>query len=947
MKTSLMIPLTLLAALFSIPVFNALGQSAATIPLSSPLPLDTSVTVGHLPNGLTYFIRTNHKPEKRAELRLVVNAGSILEDNDQQGLAHFVEHMAFNGTKHFAKNDLIDYLESVGVRFGPDLNAYTSFDETVYMLQVPTDTPSILGTAFEILGDWAHEVSFSDTEIDKERGVILEEWRLGRGAGARMRDKQFPVIFQGSQYAVRLPIGKPEIIRNVDHPTLRRFYRDWYRPDLMAVVAVGDFDKSAIEKLIIKNFSAIPARTQERPRRLFPVPDHTSTLYAIATDPEATTTSINVYYLQPIESDTLARDYRRSLVESLFNQMMNERLQELARKADPPFLYAYGGGGRLVRTKDAFTLGAAVKDGGIGRGLKAIITEAARILKYGFTQTELDRTKSDLLRGIETAYNERTKTESSGLADELIRHFLTDEPVPGISYEYELYKRFLPGIALSEVNTLGSKWIEKQNRVITISAPEKSASTIPDTTALAQILNEVDHADVAPYQDVVTTAPLLPSAPAHGTVRKEVERKDVGITELSLSNGVKVILKPTEFKNDEVLFSAFSDGGSSLVPDSDYIAAVTACGVLQESGLGSFDRTALDKKLAGTIAEVSPFISELTQGLGGSASPKDLPTLFQLIYLYFTAPRADSTAFLSYLARTRAYLENRSARPESAFDDTMQVTASQYNYRRRPFNIPMLNELNLKKSLAIYRDRFSNAGEFTFVFVGNFTIASIESLLTTYVATLPSDARQEHWRDLGIRPPDGVVKKTVHRGIEPKSQVRIVFTGPFVWSRENRFALDALGQVLTIRLRENLREDKGGTYGVRVSGVPIHFPEQRYQFSISFGCAPDRVKELTRATFSAIDSLQRFPPDSSTVEKVREMSLREREVNLKQNGFWLSALQFCLQNDIDPAQILTYSSLIQSLSPTIVQEAAKTYLDQQRYMEFELFPEQPGSGEPD
>ena len=929
----------------SLPSAVSPAQPASTIPLSSPLPLDTSIVSGRLANGLSYFIRLNHKPEKRAELRLVVNAGSILEDKDQQGLAHFVEHMAFNGTKNFAKNDLINYLESVGVRFGADLNAYTSFDETVYMLQVPTDTPSILNKAFEILGDWAHLVSFDDTEIDKERGVILEEWRLGRGADARLRDKEFPVIFDGSRYAERLPIGKPDIIRNVDHNTLRRFYNDWYRPDLMAVVAVGDFDKSKIEHLIKQNFSGIPNRTAERVRPLYPVPDHKATLYAIATDKEATLTSVDVYYLQPIESDTLVRDYRRSLVEALFNQMLNERFQEIARQADPPFLYAYGGGGSFVRTKNAFTLGAGVKDGGVARGLQAIITEASRVLKYGFTQTELDRTKSDLLRGIETAYNERTKTESGRLADELIRHFLSDEPVPGISYEYDLYKRFLPEITLSEVNALAPEWIERQNRVVTISAPEKSAATIPDTTALARILNDVDHAEVAPYQDVVTSEPLLKTVPTPGSVVSRSERQDIGVTELTLSNGVKVYLKPTEFKNDEVLFGAFSNGGSSLVADSDYLAAATACGLLQESGLGSFDKTALEKKLAGTVAQVSPYISELSQGLGGSASPKDLTTLFRLVYLYFTSPRADSTAFLSYLARTRAYLENRNARPEAAFDDTMQVTMSQHNFRRRPFSLSMLQELNLQKSLAIYKDRFANASEFTFVFVGNFTVASMESLLTTYVASLPSTFRQETWHDLGIRPPSGKVQKDVHRGIEQKSQVRIVFTGPFEWTREHRFALDALAQVLTIKLRQNLREDKGGTYGVRVSGVPIRIPEQRYQFSISFGCAPNRVQELTRATFDAIDSLQRFPADAPTVEKVREMNLREREVNLKQNTFWLNAMEFCLENDIDPGQILTYSALIRSLSAALVQDAAKEYLNPERYAQFELFPEHIDAGQ--
>ncbi len=915
------------------------AQPAATIPLSRPLPLDTSIISGTLPNGFHYFIRHNGKPEKRAELRLAVNAGSVLEDNDQQGLAHFVEHMAFNGTKHFAKNDLVNYLESVGVRFGPDLNAYTSFDETVYMLQVPTDTPSIVDKAFEILGDWAHEVSFSDSEIDKERGVVMEEWRLGRGASARMRDKQFPILFHGSRYAERLPIGKPKIIESFDHNILRRFYKDWYRPDLMAVIAVGDFDPHAVENLVKRTFGDIPDPATERPRDLFPVPDHKQTFYAIATDSEATLTSIDVYYLQPVEPETLVTDYRRSLVEALFNGMLNERFDELARKPDPPFLYAYGGQGGLVRTKGSFSLGAAVKEGGIAKGLTAVMTEAARVLRYGFTETELQRTKSDLLRSIESAYNERNKTESGPLADELVRHFLTEEPVPGITYEYALYKRFLPDITLQEVDSLAPKWIEANNRVVTVSAPEKSAASIPDTTELARILNDVEKESVTPYTDVVPSEPLLKTSPIPGSVLSQTFLSDGDITKVTLSNGVVAYLKQTDFKNDEVIFSAFSNGGTSLVPDSEYIAALTATALLQECGIGDFDRTALGKKLAGKIVQVAPFIGEHTQGLSGSAAPDDLKTLFELIHLYFTSPRADTAAFRSYVTRMRAFLENRTARPESAFEDTIQAVMSQHSYRRRPFNVAMLGELNLEKSLTIYRDRFANACEFTFVFVGNFKQDRIDSLLATYVGSLRSTGRQETWRDLGIRPPQGVIEKTVRRGIAQKSQVRLVFTGPFVWNQENRFALDALAQVLTIKLRESLREDKGGTYGVRVSAAPIHIPEDRYQFTISFGCAPRRVDELTRAAFNVIDSVQRFPPDSSTVEKVRETTLREREVSMKQNDFWLNAMVFCLQNGVDLHQILTYTSLVRSLAPATVQDAAKQYLNKNRYIEFRMFPE--------
>ena len=914
------------------------GQPASSIPLDAALPLDSSVTSGRLPNGLSYFIRVNRKPEKRAELRLVVNAGSVLEDDDQRGLAHMVEHMAFNGTRHFARQELVNYLESVGVRFGPDLNAYTSFDETVFMLQVPTDTPAIVSKGFDILEDWAHLISFDDGEIDRERGVVIEEWRLGRGAGARIRDRQFPVLFKDSRYAVRLPIGDVKILESFNHETLRRFYKDWYRPDLMAVVAVGDFDPARIEALIKNHFSAIPAAINPRPRLLSPVPGHDSTLFTVATDPEASQTVVNVHYRLPVDSDTLARDYRAGL--ALFGEMLNQRLAELARLQDPPFLYAYGGHGRYVRTGEFFTLSATVKEGGISRGLEAMTTEAARIRRFGFTATELERAKKDALRGMEDAYLEREKTESGGFADELDRHFLEAEPVPGIGYEYELYRRFLPGITLDEINAIAGRWITPHDRVVAVSGPEKSRSTIPAEDALAAILNGVDRADITAYVDSTSSEPLLGPITSPGRIVERRERKEIGVTELTLSNGVKVILKPTDFKNDEVLFSAFSKGGSSLVPDSNYIAALTASALVQEGGVGMFDRTRLQKKLAGKIVQVSPFIGELSQGMGGSASPQDLATMFELMHLYFIAPRADTPAFESYVSRMRAVLQNRGARPESAFEDTIQVTMGAHNFRRRPFTVPMLGEMNLEKSLAIYRDRFADASSFTFVFTGSFDPKGIEPLVSTYLATLPSSKRTESWRDLGIHPPDGVVQKTVRRGIEPKSQVRITFSGPFAWTREHRFALNALAEVLTIKLRESLREEKGGTYGVGVSATPIRIPQQRYLFTISFGCAPERVEELTKAAFDQIDSVKNAPPSQVYVTKVRETELREREVNLKQNGFWLSALQFCYDNLIDPGQILAYTDLIHALTPGLVQDAARTYLNTSRYARFILVPEQ-------
>ena len=906
--------------------------------LSSALPLDTAITRGRLANGITYYIRTNHKPEKRAELRLVVNAGSILEDNDQQGLAHFVEHMAFNGTKNFPKQEIVDFLESVGVRFGADLNAYTSFDETVYMLQVPTDTPSIVNKAFDILEDWAHLVSFDDREIDKERGVIIEEWRLGRGADARIRDKQFPIVFRNSRYAERLPIGKKKILETFKHNTLRRFYKDWYRPDLMAVVAVGDFDKKQIEALIKKHFSAIPGRTSERKRTVYPVPGNRETLFAIATDPEESTTEVSLNFKHDVEPDTLERDYRRGIVERLYNEMLTNRLAELSHQVDPPFMYAYSYDGRLVRTKEFYSLTAVVKDGGVQKGLDALLTEAERVRKYGFTPTELERQKKDDLRTMQAAYEERDKTESASFAAEYIRNFLVHEPSPGIAREYEMYKDFLPGITLDEVNHVADRWITEQNRVFMLSAPGKSTSSLPTQAELAGLIDSVSKAPVTPYIDKISSEPLVPRIPQGGTIVDRKEWKELGATELTLSNGARVILKPTDFKNDEVLFSSYGWGGSSLVPDGDYIPAITATSVVQEGGLGSFDRIALEKKLAGKLANVAPSISELAEGVSGSASPRDLTTMFQLIYLYFTAPREDSTAFLSYRERMRAALENRNARPEAAFEDSILVTMAQRNPRRRPFTVRTLDEMNLDKSFAFYRDRFADASDFTFIFVGSFKESEIEPLILTYLATLPSLKRHDTWRDTGIRPPDGVVTRSVMRGIEPKAQVRIIFSGPFTWTRENRHAITALASVLRIKLREALREEKGGTYGVSVSGSPIHYPREEYRFSIAFGCAPERVDELVRTTFEQIDSLRAFGVGESYITKVKETEWREREVSLKQNGFWLSALEFCLSNEIDPGQILTYNELIAALNSDVIRDAARNYLNPKQYAKFTLLP---------
>ena len=847
--------------------------------------------------------------------------------------------MAFNGTKNFHRQELVNYLESVGVRFGADLNAYTSFDETVYMLQVPTDSIGIVEKAFDILEDWAHQVSFEADEIDKERGVIIEEWRQGRGAGARIRDKQLPVIFKDSRYADRLPIGKKEIIEHFPHDSLRQFYRDWYRPELTAVIAVGDFDPKRIEGLIRKHFSAIPHGGASRQRQVFPVPDHQETLFAIATDPEMTVSAVSMNFKLDVSSDSTEADYRRSLIENLAIGMLNDRLYEQTRQADPPFLFASSSKGRLVRSRDLYSLNATVKENGIEKGLAALLTETARVRTFGFTPPELDRQKKDALRSIEQAYEERDKTESSAFASEYIRNFLVGEASPGIRYEYELQKRLLPGITIEEVNRLSGSWITDRNRVVTVSAPERGGLHIPTESGLSRLLDSVSSLSLQAYVDSLSSLPLVEVSPAPGTVVAQKEITEIGVTEWVLSNGARVILKPTDFKNDEILLGGFSPGGTSLAPDSLYIPASTASSVVSEGGLGRFDRVALQKHLAGKIAGVAPYIGELEEGVSGSASPRDLLTLFQMLYLTFTAPRMDGVAFDSYRTRIRGLLQNRDARPESAFDDTVLVTMAQHHPRRRPFTLETLNALDLQKSFLFYRDRFADVNDFTFILVGNFTPEKIRPLILTYVASLPTLHRMERWKDTGLRPPSGLLTKEVRRGIEQKSQVRMIFSGPFEWSPENRHILNALGDILRIKLREALREEKGGTYGVGVSAFPSHYPVPEYRINLAFGCSPDRVGELTATAMQQIDSLKRFGPDDQYVAKVKETLHRERETNLKQNRFWLGALQTLYSNGEPPTEILQFDSRLRKISRETIRDAARRYCDERNCVKVVLYPE--------
>ena len=917
------------------------GQPAppmATAPLETPLPLDPQVTSGRFPNGLRYFIRVNKEPASRAELRLAVDAGSILEDDDQRGLAHVVEHMAFNGTRHFPKQELVRFLESTGMRFGPSINAFTSFDETVYMLQVPTDKADLVANAFLILEDWAHGLSFDPGEIDKERGVIVEEWRTRLGAGARIQEQQLPVLLKGSRYAERLPIGKPETIKAFQHDRLRQFYRDWYRPDLMTVVAVGDFDPAAVRRLIEQHFAPLKGPAAPRARTVYDIPDTPGTLYSIATDAEMSSTSVGVVNKLPRREHATVGGYRQATVQRLYLGMFNARCSELAQKADPPFVAGGASLGSMMRSREAASLSAIVKETGIIRGLEAVLLEAHRVAKQGFTPTEFDRQKREILRRLEQQLAERDKQRSSMLADRLVRHALQHDPAPGIEVEHALAQRFLPEISLAEVNALAGEWLGESNRVVTVVAPKKDGLAVPDQPALAGVIAASAAAAVTPYVDMPDAKPLLDPLPAPGRVVSSAAL-EAGITEWRLSNGIRVALKATDFKQDEIVFRGYSLGGTSLASDADYVPASTAGQVVGAGGVGAFSAIELRKLMAGKVASARVAFTELTQTVSGSASKKDLETMFQLVHLAFTQPRPDPVLFGVLTGQMKTMLANQRAQPDFAFAEALNSILTQGHPRGRMPSAEMVDQWNLDTSMAFYKARLADASGFTFVFVGSFDLDTMKPLVERYLASLPAAGRPEMWKDVGMRRPRGIIEKTVEKGVEQKSRVSLVFTGPFEYAQMPRVAIRTLAAVLDTRLRETLREDLSGTYGASVSAGYTKSPVPEYTLQIGFTCNPARVDELVKAAFREIDALKTEGPTEKQVADARAGMLRDLETNLRDNTYVLGQIHARYVDGEDPAGIFAIAPFYQKLDVATVQQAARTYLDTANYVKVVLMPE--------
>lgn len=945
------------------------------------LELNPEVRHGKLENGLTYYVQQNGRPEDRVQLRLVVNAGSILEEEDERGLAHFVEHMAFNGTENYEKHAIIDYLEKTGMSFGPDINASTSFDQTIYKLDLPSGDKSAaqedtVATGVDILKEWAFNIAFDPQEVESEKGVIIEEWRGDRGAEARMRDKYLPVLFRNSRYAERLPIGEMEIIRSAAAENLENFYKKWYRPELMAVIAVGDTDPEKMEQLIKETFGPKQADrskqaasdTQPPERRSYSVPPADGREYSVVTDPESQRTQIQVLSLhEPFRLHT-EQDYKKSLILGMYSEMIRARLSEKTEQSDPPYVTGYFANTNYLRNNDATVWGAIAREGQIERALTTLLEEERRISLYGFTETELQRAKKNLRSRMQRVYEEREKTESSSFASEYIRHYLNGEAAPGIEREWELTQEYLPEITLDDIKQLREQVISSGGaKTAIVTGPEKQGLDYPDEQTLKEMFSETEAAQVEPYRDELAGEQLLDELPQTGSIVSEetitipaevlgpeassaagtgaesgAEQAEDSITyhEFSLSNGARVVYRQTDYKNKEILFSAFSPGGASQVKDEDYYAASMAPAFVQAAGLGDYSSSQLRKLTAGKQAQVSPYVNELTEGFRGSARPEDLELLFQQVYLYFTAPRRDSDIFQSYRQRLQDALQNRRSDPQVLLSDTVTKLLFDDHPRRQPYTAERVAAISEEQVYRIFAERFASPEDFTFTFVGNVDPQELKRLAARYLGSDGANGSEsESWIDREVRYTESDIREEIRAGIAEKSSVSRIYAGSYDWSLQNNSSLQSLQQLLEIRLREKVREEAGGTYGVGVSVSTTRYPVERYTLSIRFNCDPERVEELNSIIDKELAALAERPVDSSYIAKVRSIRAKSLEEALRTNSFWRDKLESIRLYDLEPRSALAVHRRIEATSAESLRQAVRTYINAATTVEAVLYPD--------
>jgi zinc protease len=919
---------------------------AAHKPITAPatneevLPVDHNVIIGKLPNGLTYYIRANAEPRNRAVLYLVNKVGSVLETDAQQGLAHFTEHMSFDGTRDFPKNQLVDYLQKSGVKFGADLNAVTTFDETVYQLPLPTDSVKVFERGFNILANWAGYDSFDPAELDRERGVILEEARLrGKNAQERLQQQIFPVLLNNSRYATRLPIGKEEIIKTISADAISSFYHDWYRPDLQAVIAVGDFDPKRVEELIKQNFTALKNPPVEKPRIVYQDPASPGTSTVIATDKEFPYTLAEVIVKHPETIVKTGAQYLQNIRVTLFNQLLNARIGELSQRRKPPFLFGQASYGTFLGRQDAFTTIAVSKsDSDLEAAVKAVAAETERARKFGFTATELERAKQNALQQLQNAYKERDKTESSLYVEEYEQNFLKGEAIPGIDFEYNFYVNNIGKITLAEINAMAARFISDQNRVIVIEGPDKEKGKLPNQQTVLSWLAAAS-TNLTPYVDKVSNKPLIDRLPTPSITVNAKTDDSISTATLTLSNGVRVILRPTDFKNDQILISGYSFGGTSLASDEDFTSANLAADIIGNSGVGSFTQIQLDKMLAGKNVSMTPYISEISQGINGNSTPQDLETALQLLYLYFTQPRKDPDIWQANISQANAFLNNRGLDPNNVFRDTVSAVVNGYNFRNLITTPGRLNSASLDKAYDFYKARFGDASGFTFTFVGNFDVPTIKPLLETYLGGLPSTNSKETYKNLNIHSPAGQITKTVYKGIGDKATVELVFSSSYDYNDLNNIQIDALEAIVQLKLIDRLRQEESGVYSPGVRADYVKIPNGRYSFTILFTCAPANVDKLVAATLDEVNKLKQNGAQQADIDKFTSEDLRSTEVQLRQNVFWAGYLASGSQNQENPHRIINYVKNLKTVTVQSTKDAANKYLSGTNLLKFILLPE--------
>jgi len=908
-----------------------------------PQPMDTTIRYGKLSNGLTYYIRHNEQPKERAEFYIAQNVGAILEEDSQNGLAHFLEHMAFNGTTHFPGKKLINYFESIGVRFGTNINAYTSLDETVYSLsEVPTTREGIIDSSLLALHDWSSFILLEEAEIDKERGVIREEWRQRQNASRRLWKESNKVIMAGSQYAKRDIIGDTAVINNFTYETLRNYYKKWYRTDLQAILVVGDIDVNQIEAKIKTLFADIPAPVDPAERIYYQVPDQENPVTGVFTDPEMQTMEVEVYYrFEPIPNEVKlsVQGLALILMNNLITNMTNNRFDEISREPDNPFSSLYAYLSTVTRTKDAFIIGSEPLSGKETEARNRMLKEVELLRRFGFNASEFERAKASMISSYEKMYNEKDQQKNNRLAREYARHFLSAEGIPGVGWEYKFVTSTLPMFTLEMINQSTKRYLESKGVIYAVFGPKKDGLIYPSDSTLASELKAMKQLTLEERKDSVSDLPLIPTVIKPGKVKKEKTDAVTGATEWTLSNGIKVLYKSTRFKEDEIRVSVWSDGGSSLVSETDIPSVIYATSVISQSGLGAFDQTSLNKKLTGKIASIRPFIGTYEEGLNGSSSVKDLETLFQLINLYFTATRKDQNAFDIFERSARTYFENVALDPANTYGDS--INAIMYNYHPRilPENVSTLEKMNFETLYRLYQERFANPGDFTFLFVGNLNPATFKPLVEQYIGGLKTTKKRETWKDNNIRHVKGPVYREIVKKLKvSKTSCYVHYLTELPYTLENRIVITTLANILRLRYTATIREEEGASYSVSVNGSTTYKPISLATLSIQFNTDPNLYKRMLGIVHAEIKRIAENGPTAEDLSKVKQNLLKQYKENQQENAWWSQAISTKYRDGID--LVNDYEKQVQAISIEAVQTIAKQFYDQQNVREIMLMPEE-------